>query len=80
MRSSARSGTRVAVPGAAPLREDAPASPLPLSAWAARARGAAKGGRPSVGAGPAPAAATEPKVAQVGVVNRPAAFNPKVED
>ncbi|WP_102126197.1 PLP-dependent aminotransferase family protein [Deinococcus planocerae] len=35
--SSARSGTRVAVPGAAPVREDAPAFPLPLSAWAARA-------------------------------------------
>ena len=46
----------------------------------ARARGAAKGGRPSVGAGLAPVAATEPNVAQVGVVNRPAAFNPKVED
>ena len=57
-----------------------PNMPSPAAVAAARARGAAKGGRPSVGAGPAPVAATEPKVAQVGVVNRPAAFNPKVED
>jgi hypothetical protein len=57
-----------------------PNMPSPAAVAAARARGAAKGGRPSVGAGLAPVAATEPNVAQVGVVNRPAAFNPKVED
>lgn len=57
-----------------------PNMPSPAAVAEARARGAAKGGRPSVGAGPAPVAATEPKVGQVGVVNQPAAFNPKVED
>ena len=57
-----------------------PNMPSPAAVAAARARGAAKVACPSGGAGPTPVAAAEPKVAQVGVVNRPAAFNPKVED
>lgn len=57
-----------------------PNMPSAAAVAAARARGAAKAGRPSPGLASAASPAADPKVAQVGVVNRPASFNPKIED